>query len=52
MYVECIPNRQSPPAILLREAWRDHGRVRKRTIANLTDWPADRIEALRRVLRD
>ena len=47
-----IPNRQSPPAILLREAWRDRGRVRKRTIANLTDWPAARIEALRRVLRD
>lgn len=52
MYVERIPNRQSPPAILLREAWRDRGRVRKRTIANLTDWPAARIEALRRVLRD
>jgi hypothetical protein len=52
MYVERIPNRQSPPAILLREAWRDRGRVRKRTIANLSDWPAARIEALRRVLRD
>ena len=52
MYVERIPNRQSPPAILLREAWRERGRVRKRTIANLTDWPAARIEALRRVLRD
>jgi len=52
MYVECIPNRTSPPAILLREAWREHGRVRKRTIANLSDWPPARIEALRRVLRD
>ena len=52
MYVERIPNRQSPPAILLREAWRDHGRVRKRTIANLTEWPPARVEALRRVLRD
>jgi len=52
MYVERVPNRTSPPAILLREAWREAGRVRKRTVANLTDWPAARIEALRRVLRD
>jgi len=52
MYVERIPNRGSPPAILLREAWREHGRVRKRTIANLSDWPAQRVEALRRLLRD
>lgn len=52
VYVERIPNRTSPPAMLLREAWRDHGRVRKRTIANFSAWPAARIEALRRVLRD
>jgi hypothetical protein len=52
MYVERVPNRHSPPAILLREAWRDRGRVRKRTIANLTEWPPARVEALRRVLRD
>ena len=52
MYVERIPNRTSPPAILLREAWREAGRVRKRTVANLTHWPAARVEALRRVLRD
>lgn len=52
MYVERIPNRHSPPAILLREAWREHGQVRKRTIANLSDWPPTRIDALRRVLRD
>lgn len=52
MYVESIPNRHSPPAILLREAWRERGRVRKRTLANLTDWPPSRVEALRRVLRD
>ena len=52
MYVERVPNRTSPPAILLREAWREHGRVRKRTLANLTGWPTARIEALRRVLRD
>lgn len=52
MYVERIPNRNSPPAILLREAWRENGKIRKRTIANLSDWPEDKIEALRRVLRD
>jgi len=52
MYVERIPNRGSPPAILLRESYRADGRVRKRTLANLSHWPAARIEALRRVLRD
>ena len=52
MYVERVPNRHSPPAILLREAWREHGHGRKRTLANLTGWPAARIDALRRVLRD
>jgi hypothetical protein len=52
MFVERIPNRTSPPAVLLREAWREGGRVRKRTIANLSHWPAARVDALRRVLRD
>jgi transposase len=52
MYVERVPNRTSPPAILLRETWREDGRIRKRTIANLSDWPTARIEGLRRVLRD
>ncbi len=52
MYVEHIPNRNSPPAILLRESYRDGGKIRKRTLANLSDWPASRIEALRLVLRD
>lgn len=52
MYVERVPNRNSPPAILLREAWREGKKVRKRTIANLSDWPETRIENLRRVLRD
>jgi hypothetical protein len=52
MYVERVPNRRSPPAILLREAWREGGQVRKRTVANLSDWPPPRIDALRRVLRD
>lgn len=52
MYVETVPNRNSPPAILLREAWRDGKKVHKRTLANLSDWPQTRIENLRRVLRD
>ncbi len=52
MYVERIPNRNSPPAILLRESYRDGSKIKKRTLANLGDWPAAKIEALRRVLRD
>jgi hypothetical protein len=51
MYVECIPNRNSPPAILLRESYREGDKIRKRTLANLSDWPASKIEALRGVLR-
>ena len=51
MYVERIPNRNSPPAILLRESYREGDKIRKRTLANLSDWPAGKIEALRRVLR-
>src|SRR5260370_33082322 len=52
MYVERIPNRNSPPAILLRESYRDGDKIKKRTLANLSDWPAAKIEALRLVLRD
>jgi transposase len=52
MYVERIPNRNSPPAILLRESVREGDKIKKRTLANLSDWPAEKIEALRRVLRD
>ena len=51
MYVESVPNRNSPPAILLRESFREGGQVRKRTLANISDWPADQIESLRRVLK-
>ena len=51
MYIERVPNRNSRPALLLREAWREGKTVRKRTVANLTDWPAAKVEALRRVLR-
>jgi transposase len=51
MYVERVPNRNSRSAILLREAWREGTAIRKRTLANLTDWPVAKVEALRRVLR-
>ena len=51
MYVERIPNRNSPPAILLRESYREGDKIRKRTLANLSHWPLGKIEALRRVLR-
>lgn len=52
MYIETIPNRTSPPAILLREGWREGRKTHKRTLANLSHWPAHKIESLRRVLRD
>ena len=51
MYVAVVPNRNSPPAVLLRESFRENGKVRNRTIANLSHWPAAQIEALRQVLR-
>jgi hypothetical protein len=51
MYIESIPNRNSRPALLLREAWRDGKAIKKRTVANLTDWPEEKVEALRRVLK-
>ena len=51
MYVDTVPNRNSPPAVLLRESSREGGRIRKRTLANLSSWPAAQIEALRRLLR-
>jgi hypothetical protein len=51
MYIAIVPNRNSPPAILLRESFRQNGQVKNRTLANLSRWPAARIEALRRLLR-
>jgi hypothetical protein len=52
MYVAVIPNRGSPPAILLRESYREAGKTKNRTLANLSSWPAERIEQLRAVLRN
>src|SRR5215467_2907782 len=51
MYIATVPNRDSPPAILLRESFREDGKVRNRTLANLSDWPQEKIEALRQVLK-
>lgn len=51
MYVAIVPNRNSPPAILLRESYREHGQVKNRTLLNLSAWAPERIEALRRLLR-
>ena len=51
MYIDIVPNRNSPPAILLREGWRESGKIRKRTIANISDWPQDKVNALRALLR-
>jgi hypothetical protein len=51
MYVAVVPNRGSPPAVLLRESYREGGKVKNRTLKNLTDWPAERVALLRAVLR-
>jgi transposase len=52
MYVTAVPNRGSPPAILLRQGYREGGKVKNRTLANLSHWPAAKVELLRRVLRN
>src|SRR5579864_9411091 len=52
MYIEIVPNRNSPPAILLREGWREDNKTRKRTLANLSHWPQQKIDTFRRLLRD
>jgi len=51
MYVEAVPNRDSPPAILLRESYREGGKVKKRTLLNLSDWSADRIAGFKMLLK-
>ena len=51
MYVARVPNRGSPPAILLRQSYREGGKVKNRTLANLSRWPEDKVEALSRVLK-
>jgi len=51
MYVARVPNRGSPPAVLLRESYREAGKVKNRTLANLSSWPEAKVEALSRVLK-
>jgi len=51
MYIATIPNRSSPPAILLREGYREGGKVKNRTLANLSKLPPEAIEAIRRILK-
>jgi hypothetical protein len=51
MYIEAVPNHNSPPAILLRESYRVDGKVKKRTLLNLSDWPTDLIEGFRALLK-
>ena len=51
MYVARIPNRGSPPAILLRESYRQGGKVKNRTLANLSHWPEPKVDALAQTLK-
>ncbi len=51
MYIEAVPNRNSPPAILLRETYRQNGKFCKRTLCNLSHWPTATVEGLRGVLK-
>ncbi len=51
MYIESVPNRDSPPAVLLRESYREGGKVKKRTLLNLSDWPSERIAGFKALLK-
>jgi len=51
MYIESVPNRDSPPAILLRESYREAGKVKKRTLLNLSNWPHERIAGFKALLK-
>src|SRR5579875_2095360 len=51
MYITRVPNRNSPPAVLLRESYREGGKVKNRTVANLSSWPEAKVEALARALK-
>lgn len=51
MYVTVVPNRKSRPATLIRESYREEGKVKNRTVANISDWPPEQVEALRAVLK-
>src|SRR5512144_2278727 len=51
MYIDVVPNRTSPPAVLLRESYRDGNKIKKRTLLNLTGWPRDLVEGFRALLK-
>jgi hypothetical protein len=51
MYIERVPNRNSPPAVLLRESYREGSRIRKRTLANLSKLPDSVVDNLKIVLK-
>src|SRR6478609_2927328 len=51
MYVTRVPNRGSPPAVLLRESFRENGQVKTRTLANLSRWPEHKVDKLQRALK-
>lgn len=50
MYVAIVPNRKSKPAVLLRESYREGGKVKNRTLANISHLQPDKIDLLKRVL--
>src|SRR5258705_11290420 len=51
MYVTSVPNRDSPPAVLLRESYREQGKGKTRTLANLSHWPEHKVQTLKRALK-
>ncbi len=51
MYIEQIPNRNSPPAVLVRECYRENGAIKKRTLVNVTKWPQNVVDGLRLLLK-
>ena len=51
MFIDTVPNRNSPPAILLRKCWREGKTIRKKTLANMTKWPPSIVEAVRRAIK-
>ena len=51
MYIERVPNRNSPPAVLLRESYREGNQVKKRTLANLSKLPDDVVDNMKLVLK-
>ena len=52
MYVDIVPNRKSPPTVLLRESKREGNITRKKTLANISHWPMEKVQTLRRLLKN